>query len=270
MNFFISFIIISLILVQVSPLNAVTQHQRHHRRILLYKINDEQSIYIIDKMNKIAVFVDTKHNNIKNNDQLIDFKSKNELQQQHQQRLTLLNSNSNYMLIGGINRVYNVSLNDLNEYQIRSDWSIDLETHSKTIIDCTNNNNNNNNNLYQCFNYIKVGVPLLNESLLITCGTNMNKPFCRKQQQQSDNFLANFPLPQMLQSCNQKSSQKPFNTQNIPAFDYAQSIYFFHSQLPSQDVYKQKYISSNGDVQFTELIKTPIGAIKSKLFIILK
>jgi hypothetical protein len=108
----------------------------------------------------------------------------------------------------------------------------------------------------------------------------MNKPFCRKQQltqKQSQEFQvndalngnviikpSNFLIPQLLQT------PKSFhiNTQNIPPFEYSDAIYFFHSQSPSQDVYKQKYEFVNSDIQFNELTKTPIGAIKSSLNIL--
>lgn len=113
------------------------------------------------------------------------------------------------------------------------------------------------------------------QSVLITCGTNMNKPYCRKsslnekQQQRSaddSNMILNsnnFALPQLLQV--PRSYQ--INTQNVAPYAYSDAVYYFHSQSPSQDIYKQRYeLDQNGQLMFNELTKTPIGAIKSNIY----
>ena len=247
------FTLITFLLIQKSSIEALYLNDKSiakQNRVLLYKVNDDQSIYIIDKLNKLSFINNKNEFNIKT----IDFdvnNNKHEIQQ-----LDLLYAENDYMLVGSINKVYNISLNDLENRKIESDWStnLDLVKH-RTVLDC-----DRKRNPYECNNYIKTAIPFKDKNLLLTCGTNMNKPFCRKQIEHK--FESNFLLPQFLQL------PKSFHirTQNIPAFDYSQSIYFFHSQLPSQDIYKQNYVISNtnNDIQFTELIKTPLGVIKSK------
>lgn len=67
-------------------------------------------------------------------------------------------------------------------------------------------------------------------------------------------------------------SAKQSKTQNIPAYAYQGSIYFFHSNLQTQNIFKQNYEfnqARNGEMAFTELVKTPLGAIKSKILLLL-
>jgi hypothetical protein len=115
---------------------------------------------------------------------------------------------------------------------------------------------------------------LLDGKLMIACGTNFNQPYCRKytlnkSTQQLDygvnasnktsSKLVNFK-PQPIQMTETFSS-----TQNIPSFSYENSIYYFHSSLQSQDIFKQNFlVDSQENVILNELITMPQGAILSK------
>jgi hypothetical protein len=127
-------------------------------------------------------------------------------------------------------------------------------------------------NPFECDNYIRGSVPLNNKNLIVTCGTNANQPYCRKYtlnksknafeyNTKKGNLLFTPPLIQIPKSLS-------INTQNIAPFSYQDSIYFFHSYSQAQDIYKQnfRYVKAEdgNDVQFGDLIKTPLGAIKSK------
>ena len=258
-------LVIFVLLIQNSIQMSTSQITDSNRLILLYKKNADQSIYMIDKLNKLSTLDGSLNLN------RIQTINKNSDSQQTPEQLTVLNLNHNHMLVGSINKAFNVSLENFNDQSVQNKEILTSVEYHKQLVEC-----GQKQNAYECSNYIKVGIEIKknDKSVLITCGTNMNKPFCRKQHLnnssqpelelnqnrvpiRSNNFL----IPQFLQV--PKSFQ--INTQNIPAFDFSEAIYFFHSQLPSQDIYKQKYEFVDNDIQFNELIKTPIGAIKSKI-----
>ena len=108
--------------------------------------------------------------------------------------------------------------------------------------------------------------------MIVACGTNANQPTCRKyklnrtnNEFEYDNKTGNLSFtPSWIQI----PKSLNLNTQNIPPFRYEKSIYFFHSYFQTQDIYKQnfRYVKTidGNDVQFGDLIRTPLGALKSK------
>ena len=122
----------------------------------------------------------------------------------------------------------------------------------------------------ECDNYIRGSVPLLDSHLMITCGTNSNQPYCRKfTLNNKSGYVSGGKLkdnvsfkPQPVQTAETFS-----NTQNIPPFNYMNSIYYFHASLQSQDIYKQNYLfDSNQNFVLSDLIQTPQGAILNPNF----
>ena len=115
---------------------------------------------------------------------------------------------------------------------------------------------------------------MLDGNLMIACGTNFNQPYCRK-------YTLNKSTQQLAYGVNSsnKTSSKLVNlkpqpiqmtetfssTQNIPPYSYDNSIYYFHSSLQSQDIFKQNFlVDSKENVILNELITMPQGAILSK------
>jgi len=110
---------------------------------------------------------------------------------------------------------------------------------------------------------------------MIACGTNFNQPYCRKYTLNKSTHALEYGgggsnklmrdnvnfKPQPIQMTETFSS-----TQNIPPYSYGNSVFYFHSSLQSQDVFKQNFlIDSKENVFLKELITTPQGAILSKL-----
>ncbi len=60
------------------------------------------------------------------------------------------------------------------------------------------------------------------------------------------------------------------HTQNIPPFSYGNNIFYFHSSLQSQDIFKQNFVvDSKENIILNDLITTPQGAILSNLKILI-
>lgn len=216
----------SILIITLLIINIINKTECH-KNILLYKINQDKSIYIQDNLNKISYVNKNNENNIQNDDMF-----------------SLLYNNEKYLLLGSINKILNYSIE--NEFKL-------LNT-----INFTN----------QFSNYVKVGIPLEDEEensirILISCAaSNMNKAICRKQSLEINSII--YTQPSLYQI--PKSIQ---NTQNIAAFAYSNSIYYFHSHSQTQDIYKQNYNlnKQTNDVEFNQLIRTPLGAIKSKIYL---
>lgn len=106
------------------------------RNLLLYKINEEKSIYIVDKMRRISIdeiLAEKSSKNLRNLSQkfsnfelsiyflsILMLFSKGTFEpswrgSNEKQEYSLLYSTNDYVLIGGLNSLYNISLNDLND-----------------------------------------------------------------------------------------------------------------------------------------------------------
>jgi len=171
----------------------------------------------------------------------------------------LLFSNEDYLLISSKSFLLNYSLSQASfkEEQIKS--SINWNTESKLEVDCKSQN------LKTC-NSINTAIPLVKDetTTLMVCGNALNQPVCRSYSASNDSLNHDlklrskiFLMPHLYQS----NFLSP--TQNIPPFAYSNSFYFIHSYSQVQDIYKQNYANANGEIQLGELIKTPLGAIKS-------
>lgn len=174
----------------------------------------------------------------------------------------LLYSNEEYLLISSKNRLLNYSLSQIISKEKQIKPSINWNTESKLEVEC------NGQNLKTC-NSINTAIPLTKDDTetMLVCGNAMNQPVCRSYSKSTSNDSTNtgfnlkgkvFLMPHLYQS----NFLSP--TQNIPPFAYSNSFYFFHSYSQVQDIYKQNYVNTNGDIQLGDLIKAPLGAIKSK------
>jgi hypothetical protein len=176
----------------------------------------------------------------------------------------LLFTNDEYLLISSKNRLLNYSLSQtsVKEEQIKS--SINWNTESRLEVDCKGQNPKTCNN-------INTAIPLINDetSTLLVCGNAINQPVCRSYSKSAgnDSTITEFKLKGklfLMPHLYQSNFLSP--TQNIPPFAYSNSLYFFHSYSQVQDIYKQNYVKPNGEIQLGDLIKTPLGAIKSTRF----
>ncbi len=132
-------------------------------------------------------------------------------------------------------------------------------------------------------NYIRGSIPLLDNSLVIACGTNFNQPYCRKYTLNKSTNLLEYGRSLSLKMENKYIREnvnfKPqplqitetfSHTQNIPPFSYGNNIFYFHSSLQSQDIFKQNFVvDSKENIILSDLITTPQGAILSNLKILI-
>jgi hypothetical protein len=174
-------------------------------------------------------------------------------------------SNEDYLLIGSKNRLLNYSLSQLSPREDKIKISVDWNSESKSEIECKGQNP-------KTCNIISTAIPLNRDffnnqsNTLLMCGYAINQAVCRSYSTFISNDSTNidfkptgklFRMPYLYQS----NFLSP--TQNIPPFAYANSFYFFHSYAQVQDIYKQNYANANGELQLGDVIKTPLGAIKS-------
>lgn len=182
------------------------------KRIPLYTVNNSYSIFIVDKGNKISFHNDTTAIN-----GLISY----------------LYSNENYILIGGNDQVFNISQKTV------SMNTIAIMTDQKSMLDCKSN---------KCENNLKVALPL-NESTLITCGTNYFQ--CNKNNETQLN----------LHIYSNKLT-------NIAPFSYKNSVYSFHLISSVIEIFKQNFNIEQSNVMFNEIVRLPNGAIRGMYLII--
>ena len=117
------------------------------------------------------------------------------------------------------------------------------------------------------------------ESTLIVCGTNSSQPFCRKYNVSSkadDDDDDYFTLSEEFQSPqfylhNKMSKNNKFDSQNmIPAFSHnSESIYFVNTGSFTQEPSINKKVILKNSKFSSKLVKTPRGALKSKISTIL-
>ena len=99
---------------------------------------------------------------------------------------------------------------------------------------------------------------------LILCGTNASMPVCRKYAAEETGLAVreDFYSPQLF-AINRITSHNYLDAQQAPAFHYADAIYFINSGSYTIEPTINKQIV--GETNFATLVKTPKGALKSKL-----
>lgn len=112
-----------------------------------------------------------------------------------------------------------------------------------------------------------MAVPVLNNSILITCSTNKLSPICASRlfgSDEGEETFVNVPPHSLLQT---PSSVENSRRQNVAPFVYADSIYYFYvSDKTSDGIFKQNFVpSEDGSIQFTELVNVQSPALLSKL-----
>ena len=113
---------------------------------------------------------------------------------------------------------------------------------------------------------------LNDENHLIVCGTNSGQSFCRRFKQENESYqLKNeFQKPSLIQMT-KLTSNNLINSHHVPAFKHDDSIYFFNygSFTQEPNIFKQQLSTEAPDestympFQFTQLVKTPRGSLKS-------
>ncbi|CAF0811059.1 unnamed protein product [Brachionus calyciflorus] len=215
------FLICWFVVIQIAELTCA------QKSFLLYKVNDLESIYILDKSNKLVI-----------DDQKLDFPFKIF----DQNGLSYLYSDDKYILLGQVNQVLNISLKTEHLDKIKINFEKSL-----TISDRDNQ--------------IKVGIPISSSPLnvsLITCGANEAK--CRIDNKIIDNLYT----LHIMQSNNPTNNK--INNQNIAPFSHLNSIYFFHSNSQVTDMFKQNYLIDTNEIDVRKMTRLPPGAIKNTNF----
>lgn len=206
-------------------------------KIPFYRENDQTSVYIYNKLNSKFSINDLnvpETQTIDNNYDLLEDEDKT-----GDSMYSLLYSDESTFLVGAKNRLFNLSMKNL---------FIDNQPKIKWANKCQNG--------IKCENFIQGSIPV--SDMMITCGTNSNRPYCRKY----DSNLATFENLNFAKQPLQPNSQQQ---QHIPPFAYSNSIYYFHSSLQSQDIYKQNFDLNSG-LNLNSLIQTPPGAILNPNF----
>lgn len=226
-------------------------HQYEAKAILLYHVNSNESVKIIDKRNRISYL--NKHED----NSAIEFHSEtSDLPKLY----NLLFYNQDYMLVGTRERVLNITLSDLNADQALND--LDWKSRNIYRLECLETKLDSTEKiLFTCHNYISAAIELNNS--LITCGTNASIPFCRKYNSNTHELLYEFKQPQ-ISALNRITSNNYLDAQQIPPFFEDESIYFVNSGSYTIEPTINKQVIYND--RFSTLIKTPKGALKNAKF----
>ncbi len=233
--------------------------QATHAR-LLYHINSNESIRVIDKQSRVSL---TQGGSAY---QSTTFNPPDAIQSSNQPKLySLLYSNEFYMLIGTYEHLLNISLDEL-----KADYDHNQVSWLSNPIyrkDCELNSKRSDDKLmYKCGNYIR-GVVELNETLIV-CGTNNSLPFCQRY---SDGKLTDeFQQPQ-LNSLTRITSNNYMDVDETAPFVYAESVYFVNSGSYTIEPTINKLPTVNWETSVSnpvaKPVKTPKGALKSRKFI---
>lgn len=222
---------------------------------LLYHISSNESLRILDKQSRMSFL--SNGNNI-----AVHFDA-NHSQDNLPNLYSLLFANDQYMLVGTLERVLNISLSDLTVNSGHGE--ILWKTNPKFINNCRGFKLSSSSSklLYKCRNYIR-GVVYLNNTLIM-CGTNSSMPYCQRYNGVSGGLIGEFNQPQ-LSTLKRISSNNYLDVDQAPVFEVDRAVYFVNAGSYTIEPTINKMASGYmmGTEPYARLIKTPKGALKSK------